>query len=425
MGRDAPAGDDLLRDAADPVEAARQHIASTALRDSGPGPGRVGLELEMHLVDLADPLRRPGWHEVQDLVRGLPVLPSASPVTLEPGGQVELSTPPADDVVAAVAALRLDEDVLRRHLRGLGFGLAPLGTDPARPARRTNPGARYAAMEQHFDVLSTGGAGLQMMTATAALQVNVDAGPTAGWAARLDLVRSLVPVLLTASSTSPHLGGTTSGWHSMRQGTWMGIDHGRTDPVDAGEPTHAWADYALRAPVMLVRDGERMTPLLERLTFADWLRGEGPVQRPPTLADLDYHLSTLFPPMRPRGYVEIRCLDAMPDRWWPALAALTVTLLDDPVAADLAAEACEPVTGAWEAAARHGIRDAAVGRAVATCLAVGAERAPAPLRPAVERLAALVASGRTPSDEIRSRIEAVGAARVLAEESEETEHHDD
>ena len=48
------------------------------------------------------------------------------------------------------------------------------------------------------------------------------------------------------------------------------------------------------------------------------------------MADLDYHLTTLFPPVRPRGYVEIRCLDALPDRWWPALAALTATLVDDP-----------------------------------------------------------------------------------------------
>ena len=61
------------------------------------------------------------------------------------------------------------------------------------------------------------------------------------------------------------------------------------------------------------------------------------------MADLDYHLTTLFPPVRPRGYVEIRCLDALPDRWWPAIAAITATLLDDPVAADVAAEPCAPV----------------------------------------------------------------------------------
>ena len=70
------------------------------------------------------------------------------------------------------------------------------------------------------------------------------------------------------------------------------------------------------------------------------------------MADLDYHLTTLFPPVRPRGYVEIRCLDALPDRWWPALAALVATLVDDPVAADEAAELCAPVADAWQTAAR-------------------------------------------------------------------------
>ena len=64
------------------------------------------------------------------------------------------------------------------------------------------------------------------------------------------------------------------------------------------------------------------------------------------------HLSTLFPPVRPRGYLELRCLDALPDRWWPAVAALVTTLVDDPVAADEAAEACAPVADAWHTAVR-------------------------------------------------------------------------
>ena len=143
----------------------------------------------------------------------------------------------------------------------------------------------------------------------------------------------------------------------MRQGTWQGIDHGRSDPVPLGEPTAAWATYALNAPVMLVRDGDGLLPVTERIPFAQWLRGGAPFGRRPTMADLDYHLTTLFPPVRPRGYLELRCLDAMPDRWWPALAAITVTLLDDPVAADAAAELCAPVADSWETAARHGCDD--------------------------------------------------------------------
>ena len=262
--------------------------------------------------------------------------------------------------------------------------------------QRVNPGARYAAMEEHFDALGCAGSGQAMMSATAALQVNLDAGPAAGWEQRLALVRAMVPMLVALSATSPYLGGRSSGWHSMRQGTWQGIDHARSDPFSVGEPAAAWAFYALSAPVMLVRDGTSMVPVRDRVSFAQWLQGDGPVARPPGVADLDYHLTTLFPPVRPRGYVEIRCIDALPDRWWPALAALTATLVDDPVAADLAAELCAPVADDWEAAARSGTAAPAVRRAVLGCLDVAARRCPPPLKVEVEELAELFDSGAHP-----------------------------
>ena len=228
-------------------------------------------------------------------------------------------------------------------------------------------------------------------------------------------------MLVALSSTSPWLGGRTSGWHSMRQGVWQGIDHGRSDPVGRGEPTSAWATYALDAPVMLVRSraggSPEYIPVTERIPFAQWLRGAAPFGRPATTADLDYHLTTLFPPVRPRGYVELRCLDALPDRWWPALAALTVTLVDDPTASDAAAELCAPVADSWETAARHGLDDPAVGRAVTGCVEVALRHAPAELAGDLEALAALLDAGSSPSEEIRRRVGAVGPLAVLEEEA--------
>ncbi|WP_310530010.1 glutamate-cysteine ligase family protein, partial [Nocardioides sp.] len=198
-----------------PVESARRIIADGALRSGE--EQRVGLELEFHLVDLARPERRPSWVAVQSLLADLPVMPGGSSVTLEPGGQIELSTPPHHDVVGCVTALRADREALRRALADAGYGAAPLGADPARPVQRTNPHQRYVAMEQHFEALGCPGPGRAMMSATAALQINVDAGPAAGWSARLAHLRALVPVLIAASATSSHLGGRSSGWHSMRQ----------------------------------------------------------------------------------------------------------------------------------------------------------------------------------------------------------------
>ncbi len=407
--------EDPLLAASDPLETARRHVAESALTDGA--VGRVGLELEFHLVDLVHPARRPTWAQATRVADGIGVLPSRSLVTLEPGGQIELSTPPGDDVAAAVAALRADREVLRARLHEEGFGAAPLGADLARPVARINPGARYHAMERHFDALGCAGAGKEMMTATAALQVNLDAGPAAGWADRLSLIRSLVPMLVAASSTSPYLGGRSSGWHSMRQGTWQGIDHGRSDPVPAGEPTEAWATYALNAPVMLVDSGGQLRPVTSRVSFADWLGGQAPFGRRPTLSDLDYHLTTLFPPVRPRGYVEIRCVDALPDRWWPALANLVATLVDDPVAADQAAELCAPVAGRWQSAARRGLEDPLIASAVTACAELAARRSPAGLREEAECFAELIASGRTPSGELRRRVEQTDPFAVLEEEA--------
>ncbi|MDF8263302.1 ergothioneine biosynthesis glutamate--cysteine ligase EgtA [Luteipulveratus flavus] len=399
----------------DPVDAARAYLVDTAL--TAGSVGRVGLELELHLVDHGRPASRPSWSQVQRLVADLPPMPSGSSVTVEPGGQLELSTPPLDDVVEAVAALSLDRAVLAASLHDGGFGCAPIGSDPARPPRRVNPATRYQAMERHFAGVGCVDAARAMMSSTAALQVNLDAGPEAEWEQRLDRVHLLGPVLIALSSTSPYLGGTTTGWHSMRQAAWQGLDPARTDRFPAAAPAQAWASYALAAPVMAVRDGEVATEVAGTVAFEDWLQGSGPVGRPPTLNDLDFHLTTLFPPVRPRGYLEIRYIDALPDRWWPAVAAVVATLMDDPVAADQVVDACEPVRDAWELAAREGTRDPLLLRAVRQCLDIAASRAPAALRGEVEELAELFASGRSPSSVLRGRIEAVGPVRALEEES--------
>jgi glutamate--cysteine ligase len=135
------------------------------------------------------------------------------------------------------------------------------------------------------------------------------------------------------------------------------------------------------------------------------------------MTDLDYHLTTLFPPVRPRGYVEIRCLDALPDRWWPAVAALTATLVDDPIAADAAREVCAPVVDLWESAARDGLDDPEIRRAVTGCVEIAVRRCPEALRTGMEELAELIGSGRTPSGELRRRVEATSPLAVLEEEA--------
>lgn len=408
----------MTRPAIGRLEDAQAHVAAQALTASP--VGRVGLELEFHVVGLAQPARQVPWAALTALMSTLSTMPGGSLVTLEPGGQLELSTPPAAGVSGAIAALRADRAVLGAATSSVGLGLVPVGADPARTLRRLNPADRYAAMESHFDALGSGSSGRAMMSATAALQVNIDAGPASGWAARLGRLESLGPVLVALSACSPMLGGRSSGWASMRQQVWGGIDQARCGPLHAGaDPAQAWASYALAAPVMLVRDPDNgiATPVTRRVPFSAWVAGTPAIARRPTFVDLDYHLSTLFPPVRPRGFLEIRCLDAVPDRWWPALAALTVTLTDDERAADLAQDACAPVAGQWTIAARDGLRDLQMGVAARRCALIAAEHCPPELRPQVQAYAEMVDRGRTPGDDLRELAAARGPLAILEEEA--------
>jgi ergothioneine biosynthesis glutamate--cysteine ligase EgtA len=392
-----------------------EYATRAALRE---GPtGRVGLEFEEHLVDLSAPARRVPWCRVRAVIEALAPLPGGSGVTVEPGGQVELSGPPAADVATAVAAVRVDRAVLHAALAVEGLGLAPLGADPLRPPERVNPAARYSAMEQHFAAVGCAEAGLAMMTSTASVQVNLEAGPAVGWGARVALAHQLGPVLVAVSACSPLLGGRRTGWRSSRQRVWGDLDQARCGPLLGGpDPAGEWAAYALSAPVMLVRDttSGAAEPVRGRTAFADWVTGEAPLGgRRPTTQDLDYHLTTLFPPVRLRGFLEIRYLDAAPEPWWPALVAVTATLLDDPVAADRAAAASAPVAGAWDRAARRGLADDDLRTAATGCLAAAVDAAPAALRPEVEALAALVERGRCPGDAVLDAAARGGPAAAL------------
>jgi glutamate--cysteine ligase len=399
--------------------AAAHYIADNCLVDAP--LGRVGLELEAHCHDPADPYRRPRWDEIADVLDSLAPLPGGSRITVEPGGAVELSGPPADGALPAIEGMCRDQAVLRSALAGAGLGLVFLGADPLRPPKRINPGARYVAMEQFFAASRSGEAGAAMMTSTASIQVNLDAGPRDGWAERVRLAHALGPTMIAMSANSPMLGGEFTGWVSTRQRVWGRMDSARCGPVlgaSGDDPGTDWARYALKAPVMLVHnpDASDLTAVTYWVPFADWADGRALLgDRRPTVADLEYHLTTLFPPVRPRQWLEIRYLDSVPDAVWPAVVFTLVALLDDPVAADIAAGAVEPVATAWDTAARVGLRDRRLYEAANTCVALAAERAPAELGDAMHRLVDGVERGRCPGDDFSDQVIEHGIAAMVSE----------
>ncbi len=320
-----------------------------------PSPsGRVGVEVEWLAVCLADPaqLVRP------ELVGEAGAeLPAGSLLTFEPGGQVELSSPPLRGIGPACAAIAADAAALSAALADHGVGLVGVGLDPGPARPRCIESPRYEAMEAYFD--SQCAAGRTMMRSTAAVQVNVDLGPTPADAARRwRRAHGAGPLLSAAFANSPLSGGAPSGWRSRRLAVWTDVDECRTTAADGnGEPDPArqWADYALDARVMFIRrDESRFVPILEPLTLGDWI-AKGHELGFPTLDDVSYHFTTLFPPVRPRGWLEMRMIDSLPDPWWRAAVAVATTLVCDDTAADAAADAIAPTRGRWLDAARHGL----------------------------------------------------------------------
>ncbi len=394
-------------------ETAAAHVHGIAFK-TGP-PSRVGVELEWLVRDARDPAlpvsAKRTFPAVADLTAPavLPdpaALPSGSMLTTEPGGQLELSSAPADSLSECITAVRREMTTLRDAVDRAGLHLQGYGYDPLRAPHRVLDLPRYAAMEEFFD--RSGPWGRQMMCNTASVQVCLDAGRDTtnkgGYRWRWRLAHEIGPVLVAAFANSPLRQGKPSGWRSTRQEVWAHLDPGRTQPPPDGDrdPRDTYADYALDAELMLVRrEGSPSWTAPRGLTFRGWLRGQG--ERRPTVDDLTYHLSTLFPPVRPRGHLELRMIDAQPgDDGWVVPAAVAWALFEDADAADAAMAAAEPLTSgnghpghgprsngsAWLRAAREGPADAQIARASQECFeaadaALGRANAPAGIRDSV------------------------------------------
>jgi ergothioneine biosynthesis glutamate--cysteine ligase EgtA len=406
------------------------HVHGICLK-TGP-PRRVGVELEWLVRDARDPSLTVPAERIADAVRAfapeagpeLPssaapgVLPSGAFLTAEPGGQLELSSLPAESLAECVSATERDMAALRAAAADAGLNLVGFGLDPLRRPPRILDQPRYAAMEAFFD--RGGPWGRQMMCRTASVQVCLDAGDEGGghtgFRYRWGLLHAIGPVLVAAFANSPLRDGRPTGWRSTRQQVWAHMDPTRTRPPrvhDGSDPRDAWAAYAMDAEVMLVRDpGSANWAAPPGVTFRAWVRGEMGVPRQPTSEDLSYHLSTLFPPVRPRGHFELRMIDAQPGDGWIVPLAVVTALLEDGKAADEALAATEPVTASsgdpWLRGAWLGPSDAVLARASRECFAaahgaLGRMGVPAAITAAVDAfIENYVSRDRCPADDLRA-----------------------
>ncbi len=324
------------------------------------GPGLVGAEIELIPVfSHTYPPRRVPLETSRALLARSPKLTSSAAITFEPGGQVELSFAPQTSVTALVSQLQ----GLLGHVQQLGgdAGITFLysGIDPWNSTKDIGlqlPKPRYHMMQRHFDAI--GPAGRRMMRQTGALQVCLDLDADLYSPDRWLVANLAGPALTAAFANSPIAAGTPTGWRSTRSLVWQEVDPSRTgmDGLQVSPQfTAGYTAFALGAEAIpLPRQFDE--PLPFRQSFSSWLLA---AEARPDSEDLEHHLSTLFPPVRPRGYLEIRYLDALPPRWMDVPIYLLSGLLYDQAACRQALELLQaqpPLSlTSWLTAAQSGV----------------------------------------------------------------------
>jgi glutamate--cysteine ligase len=342
------------------IAEAGTHVTRVCFKH-GP-PVKTGIELEWLVIDPHDPDRRPdvqtlatllGPHAPTTLAAGSPgaPLPRGGLVTVEPGGQLEISSEPCRSVLDLITAMSADIQTLRGLLGPSGFELSSVATDSHRLPHRILHTPRYDAMADGFDEL--GPAGRVMMCSTAAAQVCLDLGTGAEAADRWRAAHYLGPVLLAAFANSPSTAGDlVPAAASTRMSSWWQLDPERTrPPMSMG--LDGYAERVLDTRVLARRRDTSDWRVPQPLTLREWIDSGEPL----TTADIDLHLSMLFPPVRPQGYLEIRYLDAQPGDEWIVPLALLAALFADPDVVRQVLRCCAEGADRWQQATEQGLAD--------------------------------------------------------------------
>jgi glutamate--cysteine ligase len=243
-----------------------------------------------------------GWQE-QSVENDPPSwrLADGTSISFEPGGQIEISSAPHATASSVIEATRALATKIRQSMSAAAIDLLTFGVDPyndidAVPLQLQRD--RYARMTRYFDSISP--SGIRMMRQTAAIQINLERGPEPR--ERWTVLNALAPFLVALFANSRNYAGKPTGHASFRAHLWRTLDNSRTGlPCDVTESAARYFAFALDAKAMRSSDGSKPW-----VTFREWMRIESLTEE-----DWLFHLSTLFPEVRPKEFFEIRSPDAI------------------------------------------------------------------------------------------------------------------
>ncbi|WP_163848953.1 glutamate--cysteine ligase [Pseudooceanicola aestuarii] len=307
-----------------------------------------------------------GWAPLEEDGRLIGLTKDGANVSLEPGGQLELSGAPLETIHETCdevnAHLRDVKDIADKVGVGfIGLGAAPHWLHDDMPLM---PKGRYKLMDGYMQRVGT--TGRVMMRRTCTVQVNLDFGSEADMVQKMRVALALQPVATALFANSPFFEGKPNGLKSYRSRVWRDLDGDRTGTLpfvfEDGFGFDRWVDYALDVPMYFVyRDGVYIDALGQ--SFRDFLKGELPALpgEKPTLSDWADHLTTIFPEARLKKFIEMRGADGGPWRRLCALPAFWVGLMYDQGALDAAWDVARRFTPAQRdemriAAADHGLQ---------------------------------------------------------------------
>lgn len=317
------------------------------------GPRGIGKLLEgmQHLL---------GWEPImeRDNIIGLADVTGGGAISLEPGGQFELSGAPVETVHQTCSELMAHLAQVREVARPLGIGFLGLGMTPkwTRAQIPTMPKGRYKIMTAYMPKVGT--LGLDMMYRTCTVQTNLDFSSEADMVKKLRVSLALQPVATALFANSPFTEGKPNGFLSFRSEIWRDTDNARAGMLpwafEPGMGFERWADYALDVPMYFIKRGDSYIDVAGQ-SFRDLLAGRlpGAPGEKATISDWANHISTIFPEVRLKRYLEMRGADGGPWRVLPSLPAFWVGILYD----DNALDAAWDIVKDWSADERQTLRD--------------------------------------------------------------------